>query len=151
MSWTYGADPSNSNKDAVRLYVGDTDTSDQLLQDEEIEFLIATEGATRLAAARAAEAIAAKFSRDADEAVGAISVKFSQKAIAYQTLSKKLEETYDECAGIPIAGGISISDKDTQTSDSDRVKPSFHKDLHENPLNPENVNDENLDFFGDGQ
>jgi len=42
MTWTYGGAPgtttSATRRDAVRLLVGDTDTTDQQITDEEIAF-----------------------------------------------------------------------------------------------------------------
>lgn len=40
MSFTYSGDPSASKLDAVRFALGDTDASQPLLQDEEINYLI---------------------------------------------------------------------------------------------------------------
>lgn len=36
-------------------------------------------------------------------------------------------------AAVPFAGGISLSDKQAREDDSDRTKPAFTRDLHENP------------------
>ena len=142
MTWTYGCDPENSDLDAVRLIVGDTDTNDQLLKDEEINYFLDIEGSVRLASARAAEAVAAKFSRLVDETVGRVRVSFSQKAKQYKELAESLLETYNECAGVPFAGGISISSKDSTRDNGDRVRPSFTRSTHENPRNPDNFEDE---------
>lgn len=68
---------SHSNLDRVRLAVGDTDVSDALLSDEEIEGLLDdrsvldTSGGTvsvnvQAAAADAASALAAKYAREFD-------------------------------------------------------------------------------------
>ena len=68
MGWTYGGDPSASAKDAVRFLVGDTDSTDQLLQDGEITYLLSQYNNAPLnAAIRACETIMAKFARMADE------------------------------------------------------------------------------------
>ena len=39
MTWSYSGDPASSDRDAIRFYIGDTDTTLQLLQDEDIDFL----------------------------------------------------------------------------------------------------------------
>ena len=41
MSWEYQG-PSASDKDEVRFLIGDTDVEDQLLSDEEIQYLVDT-------------------------------------------------------------------------------------------------------------
>ena len=39
MAWTYSGDPSSSARDAIRFLVGDTDTNDQLVTNEEIAWV----------------------------------------------------------------------------------------------------------------
>lgn len=139
MTFTYCNNPAHDPKDAVRLYVGDTDERDALLQDEEIQFLLNDEGSIKRAAASAALAIAAKFSRLADEAVGRVRVDFSQKARAYTALASKLEMASDLSDAIPYGGGISISDKCAQENNTDRVPPIFTKHINENPTDATDV------------
>lgn len=40
MTWTYSGDPSNSELDEYRFYISDTNQTEQLLQDEEIKFVL---------------------------------------------------------------------------------------------------------------
>lgn len=91
MSWSYSGNPTASDKDKIRFLIGDTDQTDQLLQDEEITYLLSETTNVLLAASRAARAIAAKFSRQADKAVGDLRVSLSQKAQAYMALAADLE------------------------------------------------------------
>jgi len=98
MTWSYNSSLA-SDKDKVRLLTGDTDTTDQLLQDEEINYLLTETGNVLLAAGRAARAIAAKFARQADKEVGDLRVSLSQKAEAYRKLADDLEKR---------AGSVSI-------------------------------------------
>lgn len=91
MSWSYNSNLA-TDKDKVRLLVGDTDTTDQLLQDEEINYLLTETGNVLLAASRAAKAIAAKFSRQANKTVGDLRIDLSQKAEAYHKLADNLEQ-----------------------------------------------------------
>ena len=83
MSWSY-ANPSVSTRDWVRWMVGDTDSTDELLQDEEIDAAVSDEGNKYRAAATCARAIASKFSRQADKKVGPLSISASQKAERYE-------------------------------------------------------------------
>jgi len=91
MTWSYDTSLTEA-KDKVRFYIGDTDTNDQLLQDEEINFLLTETQNVLQAASRAAKALAAKFSRQADKAVGDLRISLSQKAQAYMSLAADLEK-----------------------------------------------------------
>jgi len=91
MTWSYNTSLA-TDKDKVRFYIGDTDQTDQLLQDEEISFLLTEMSNVLLAAAHAAKAVAAKFSRQADKAAGDLRVSLSQKAQAYMSLAADLEK-----------------------------------------------------------
>lgn len=136
MTWSYSGDPTSDPKDEVRFLIGDTDSDDQLIEDEEINYLLDKEGGIILeAAARAAGAIAAKFAREADKDIGDYSISASQRAEAYRELEKALsKESKDSRAksAIPFAGGISRDDKKQTRQDTDRVDPKFRKDLMEN-------------------
>lgn len=133
MTWTYTGNPAASPKDAVRFRVGDTDFDDQLLQDEEILYLLGTEATVIQAAARAADGIAARFSRLSDKAVGDLRISFSQKSAQYRQLAMDLRSEAGISMAIPFAGGISRSQKETQEADADRVQPSFKVGLDDHP------------------
>lgn len=136
MTWTYTGDPASSSKDEVRFLVGDTDKDDQHVQDEEINYALGVEASTMKAAVRVARAIAAHFARDVEKAVGDLKIKASERYKNYLEIMKALEEEA-VVSGLPgaapFAGGISIAQKETQESDSDRVKPSFSKGMMDNP------------------
>ena len=133
MAWTYSGDPSSSAKDAVRFLIGDTNSTNQLLQDAEISYLLNLYNQAPMnAAIRACETIMAKYSRLADESAGQVSISFSQRAKGYSSMLANLKtRLYSEDCGI-IAGGISVSDKTRVQLNSDRVKPEFNKHMFEN-------------------
>lgn len=138
MSWTYSGNPSNSARDEIRFLVGDTDTTDQQVTDEEIAYAAANEANNQLAAARIARALAAKYSRKADKSVGDLSISYSQMAKSFWDLATKLESSGSISGAAPYAGGISISDKQTVQDNTDRFVPSFKKgkfDYNENSVN----------------
>jgi hypothetical protein len=134
MTWTYTGDPSDSARDAIRFLIGDTDSTDQIITDEEIAWVntevsgsaIATTHLYR-AGARTAHGMAAKFTRLADQQIGDLRVTLSQKATAAQALAASLDEiaSTDSAVPIPYAGGVSVSDKSTRDADTDRVDPFF--------------------------
>ncbi len=130
MTWTY--DPNiTTDRDKVRLNIGDTNTSSQLLSDEEIAYFL-TQAGVLGASVLAAEAIAAKFSALCDQQVGDLSVTFSQKAKQYRELAKQLRRQIGLSSAGPIAPAISISDKDTAELDTDRVEPAFTIGMDDN-------------------
>ncbi len=129
---TYGADPSNSALDHVRLLVGDTDCATAFLQDSEILFFIDEEGSAAFAAPRAAEAIAGTVARKIDVGTGKVRKSLSQLFDHYTALAKTLRARAEECVEV-YAGGISKAEKQTDAQDADLVQPEFHKDMHDNP------------------
>lgn len=133
MTWTYSGDPSATARDEVRFLTGDTDTTDQLVTDEEIAYAIAQEANNRGAAVRVARAVAAKFARRSDMSVGDLSYSYSQRAKAYYELADKLELDAALYSAMPYAGGITISGKETVENDSDRAPPAFKRGGMDNP------------------
>lgn len=130
MTWTYTNSPSTSERDEVRFLVGDTDSSDQLVSDEEIAYALAQEGNARAAAALVAESIASIFGRKADKSVGDLKISYRGQSEHYMSIAKKLRSASTKFAS-PYAGGISDSDKNTVEDDSDRLRPSFERGLHD--------------------
>lgn len=131
MTWTYGGDPSANDRDEVRFLVGDTDTTDQLVTDEEIAYSVSDEATNYNAAAKIARAIAAKFSRKVDKSVGDLKQAYSQRVKQYLELAERLEGEAVGRTAKAYAGGISKSDKETVEEDSDRVEPAFEIGMHD--------------------
>lgn len=132
-NWTYSGNPDFSAKDQTRFLVGDTDKNDPLLSDEEIAWLLKQyNNYPMFAAIRAVETIISKFSRLADESVGQVKIAFSQKAKGYQNTLALLRNRVALEEAQPYAGGISVSDKQAVSQNSDRVRPDFTKHMMEN-------------------
>lgn len=121
--WSYSGDPRNSPKDQVRFLVGDTDESDPLLLDGEINYLLSTyQNNPFNAAIRACETIMAKFSRMVDETVGGVKISFSQR-IKNMNLTRTMLVARLATEQIkPYAGGISISDMQQVAQNADRPR-----------------------------
>lgn len=128
MTWSYSGNPSVSEKDQVRFLVQDTQSAKPLLQDEEIAYLISTEGSPQDAAAKAAETLAAQFARFVDESVGQVKVSFSQRFKHYSELAKNLKRQASIKNAEPFAGALDESQKNVQEEDDDRIKPFFTRD-----------------------
>lgn len=131
VAWTYDGDLTSS-LNQVRLLIGDVDTTDQQLQDEEITLFLGTTGPFGfggnlwLAAAACCDALAARYARQVDTKIGAFSAVLSERGRAYQSRARDLRRDATRRGGIlPYAGGLTIADKQTQEQDSGRVDPFF--------------------------
>lgn len=116
MTWTYSGNPSSSDRDEVRFLLGDTDTSDQLISDEELDYLLTVhpdDGAgysNYEAAAAAARQIAARFTRQIDKSVGSLSISYGSRAQQFRDLADMLKEEAtkgksQKRMGGPVLGG----------------------------------------------
>lgn len=164
MPFTYG-DPSTSDIWAVRFEIQDTDSSAQLLQDDEVGYAILREtgqaantGALVLndygvfsAAARCCEALSRLFAAQADEQVGDNRTTYSKQA---QTYSDRAKELRIKAAGSspagPYAGGQSRSEKWGREQDTDAVQPKLRKNQFGNPYGGTGGFDDISPPFGDG-
>ena len=136
MTWTYGGDPSASALAAIRFLTGDTDTNDQLINDEEIAWtnnqVTGSDTATTAlyeVSYRVMVAIASKFSRLADQSVGDLKVDMFQKATNAREPAALLKQQAlrEGNTPTPYAGGISVSDKEIDEENSDIVQPYFSR------------------------
>jgi hypothetical protein len=131
MAWTYT--PVSTSKDKVRLLTGDTDTTDQLLQDEEIAYVLGVQASISLASAACCDLIAAKFARQVNTQNGALRVSAVKRYDHYIDLAKRLRA--GGAGDIPgdstvmlaegFAGGLTVSGKENLAADTDAVQPSF--------------------------
>lgn len=137
MTATY-TDPSNSNSDAVRWLVGDTDVTDAALQDEEIAFALTQAGNdVYLAAAICARALAGKYANLVDTDFESVSSDYSNLRDNYYALATQLEKQSKKYGtrglGLPAAGGLTYSDIRANDLNDDRVQPKFKQDQFANP------------------
>ena len=129
MTWSYGGDPSANDKDQIRFMIGDTDTDDQLLSDEEIAGAVTIYGNQLAAAISCCYAIAATFARKADTAnTAGLRVSASQRYRQYKDLAEQLrtQNALDAAMGATIwIGGAEQSDVDAMNESSTYVQPQF--------------------------
>lgn len=142
MTWTYGGAPgtttSATRRDAVRLLVGDTDTTDQQITDEEIAFgLSQSSDDLYNASALLCRALSGKYARLVDTSIESVSSSYSQRAQHYAELAVRLSREGKRLGtiglGVPVAGGMSISGMESVESDTDRVPAAFRVDQFSNP------------------
>ena len=138
MSWTYDATELGTSTEAerlnsVRLFVGDTDTTDQQVQNEEITFALSqTNNNVYSAASFTARLIASKYSRLVNtELDGMLMAEYSDLAKQYSKLSKDLDNLASEY-GTPklgvVGGGLTTTQIDAVRTLTTRVNPSFRMD-----------------------
>lgn len=131
MSWTYDASLLDSDTAIGRLYIirlitGDTDTSDQQLQDEEIYWYLSRHGdSVRYAAIDAVRGLIAKYSREVDLWMGHTRVGASGKQRNYRMLLDYLLNDQTDTLVDILIGGQSWGEKETLAQDTDAVQPSF--------------------------
>lgn len=143
MAWTYeisdlaltGAD---SVLDSVRLIIGDTDTNDQRLQDEEINFFLRLANSDiYLAGSFCAKAIAAKYANLVNTDFESVSTDYSDLRDNYYALAQRLETQSKKYGkrglGLPAAGGLTYSGIRANDLNEDRVQPKFKQDQFANP------------------
>lgn len=110
MTFSYSGNPASSDLDAVRFFIGDTDSTEWLLSNEEINFLIDTYG-VKSATVHSCIAIASKYARLADENLGSdIAVKYSQISDNYRSLAKELSSLNKSNMTPPTSGGAVSED-----------------------------------------
>ena len=142
MSWSYDPNTLNTTTDSgrvntVRLLVGDTDTTDQLVQNEEVLFALTQTGNNiYYAAVWVCRTISAKFARMVTTTLdGALSANYSDKAKQYNQLAVQIEAQGKKTSGKALgvsAGGISVSAMGVANSNPDRVKPAFSVNQFDN-------------------
>ena len=142
MSWSYdSADLSTSTLsgqlNSTRFLLGDTNTNDQQVENEEVLFALAQNGYNVYkAAAWLARSLAAKYAKKVDiDLDGALSGAYSQLQEHFYALAGQLETMANKSgSGWSVkAGGISKTRVGVVRSDTDRVEPAFRRDRFLNP------------------
>lgn len=131
---SYSGDPASSAKDAVRFHIGDTDSTNEYFSDAEINYMLTNNNNYVFQTAyQACYQLIAKFSRYANERVGQVSVDFSNLSKQFADLASELkQQMYKDGEPEIIAGGIELTDKETNSTDTELVAPKFTKDMEEN-------------------
>lgn len=123
MTWTY--DPTDLSTDLakVRRNIGDTNTKDQGLSDEEINSYLDGGSSVDQATLLSAQALYAKWIRDVDRSNLGMSASRRSKADALKMLIDSYLAPRVGRRATPFLGGVSQDSKDTLESDSDFIQP----------------------------
>lgn len=143
-SAAYSDQPATNDIDKVRLMLGDTDCTDPLLSDNEINWLISATEEVTAAAAMGAKSIAGKFARKVSNTTGRVRKELSDLFDHYMALEKNLRDLAAAggigSAGIPSVSGVFTAlTKDaalTDAQDPDLVQPAFEVGEMDNPRAP---------------
>lgn len=140
---TYSGNPGASAKDAVRFKLGDTGlfpvagSSRFFLTDGEVNYLLGQDrNQVDEAVRQGCYAIMAKAAQMRDESNGSVSISWGQVYSNFSSLLDRLARQ-SSSRGLPFAGGISRSRTRQDRANPDRIKPSFTRDLMQNPDDPE--------------
>ncbi len=123
-TWTYSGDPATSDRDAVRFLVQDTNDEDQLLSDEEVDYLLAQHGDVGATAVAACLALATRYAQRAvdSKSVGDLKIEYADRAQAFRDLAKELRRSGALAVRpVPVAMGITESQKEDAAADDDRI------------------------------
>jgi hypothetical protein len=126
MTWTYSNTSLSSELSRVRLLIGDTNTQEQLLTDEEINYFRGAYGDVNLAAAHCCIAIIAKLARDTTRSALGMSDSRNEIIRTYEDTRDRLLAMHSGLAEMTSTGD-SVSAKETLTDDTDRVQPLFDR------------------------
>ena len=135
MTFTYNSASIGTNLVKVRLRLGDTNSDDALLTDEEINhYLDVAEDDLPTAAVMACRAIVAKFARVVNDSAAGINSSKTSKFSQYRDLLRELEEEVrSRGAAQPFVGGISIDREDDADDDTDLRRNSFEIGMTDTP------------------
>ena len=133
MTFTYGQNPAGSVTDAIRLLCGDTDSTQYYLEDSEVEYVAGLQSNVWFAASMAAQAIAGKLAKSVDRTVGKLSIKGTDLAKQYQALALELRRRGALDGLTPVLVAESISAKEQQVLNTDRVPPMFARRTQDYP------------------
>lgn len=122
----------------VRFLIGDLDSDDYEVSDENVVFSLEESGNdVYLAASICARAISSKYIGFGKVTFDGVSTDKSEVYKAFNELARRLEKQSKKYGssslGLPIAGGISISDIDSVNENTDRPRPAFNVGQFRNP------------------
>jgi hypothetical protein len=151
MAWTYDASDlvtstASGRLNVVRVLIGDTDTNNQMVQDEEINLALSEVGDNvYFAGSYVADTLAAKYSNKVDTKLdGALSATYSQLSEQYRLLSARLKQQGHRYSGSTLGisvGGVKVSDINAARNDTNRVSPSFRIDRFRYPGGDYDISD----------
>lgn len=125
MTWTY--DPTNpTDRDRVRIRIGDIDVNKQTFSDETIDFWLSEAGSVISASIRLARLAAVEYAKKASVTIGPLSISFSEQAQFFNDLAATLE--YDNRKLLVISPFSGTANN----PEADERKTDFGLGMHDN-------------------
>lgn len=135
MTWTYAGDPTASPLAELRFIIQDTDTTLQLLSDEELQYLITVwmerfDSITYVGSI-AAGVIARKFTGIVSVSADGVSVSTADLSSRYRDMAAALREEYKAAQ---VGGLVDIANLMVGNTPDHSIRPlRFGVGLHDNP------------------
>jgi len=125
-----------TDRDKVRLLIGDTDTASPKFQDSEIDAILVAQPNTYYASAQLLDSLAAKYATTVSINVDGFSTSGSDIAKAYRDMAARYRAQAPLAGAgglaVPFVGGISVSEIESIASDEDRTPNEFTHDMLSN-------------------
>ena len=123
MAWSFN-ESLTTDRDKVRLRIGDTDTNDQILSNETIDALLTEHSSdVMLATISCVRAIIAKYARNMTRGAIGMTADMSVFVAHYQELLSDLIKQNRGNSGVRYASAFSDSRKEAIESDSNFIQP----------------------------
>jgi hypothetical protein len=136
VTFTYGNDPVNVPRDAIRSMLHDTTESGAIWTDEDIAWALVQKPNTLLAASLLAKRGIAKYAGTPTKKVGDLSLTYNAAVAYYGQLGEQLRLEGVRSV-VPYSGGISKTDKAARRADTDRLPTHARVGIHDHPETPE--------------
>jgi len=130
MTCSYSGDPADSDKDAVRFLIGDTDCANNSVEDEEILWVLTQEANVYMAAACLLDtAVNSVTGSLTSKKVGDLALSFgiSETRARIKSLQAKGRSRYE----VPSMPAQFRDEKRVLREDSDLVEPFFTREIHD--------------------
>lgn len=129
MAFSYDLNDLTLELNRLRLEIGDTDSNDYFLDDEEIAVVQAEKSSFYRRAAACCELICAKVARNVKTKIGHFSENADEIYDHYQKLAAKFQSYAS--VSYPWSSAISISEKESFEDDTALVKPKIKLGIHD--------------------
>lgn len=137
MTFSYDETDLATELNKIRLWIGDVDGDDVLLQDEEIAYVQGDSSTFLKRVAACCRLICAKVARDVDYKLSLLSEKATDVYKRYKAMAERFEA--GSSRSYPWAGSVEVAFKKATEDDTSLVKPKIRKGM----MNYGNSNDNN--------
>jgi len=130
MSFSYDLTDLSTEHNRLRLEIGDTNSDDYFLDDEEIGIIQEEKTSFYRRAAACCELICAKIARNVKTKIGHFSEDSNEIYVRYKDLATKFQA--HASVDYPWSSSITLSEKEGYENDTSLVQPKMKKGIHDN-------------------